>query len=57
MVQPQITPMVKKKKMTSNLAKRKRDGEKPCEENWDLETFSNNSQYVMFDEHGEGKFV
>ena len=33
MVQPLIQPMVKK--MTTNLAKRKRDEEEQCEEDWD----------------------
>ena len=55
MVQPLITPMVKTMKITSNLAYRRRDGEEPCEEEWDLETFSNHSQYVMFDDYGSGK--
>ena len=38
MVQPLITDVAKKMKMSSNIAKRKREDEEPkvhCEEDWD----------------------
>ena len=46
MVQPLIQIMVKKMRMTGNLAKRKRNKEEPTEEERDLEVFSNEKHFV-----------
>ena len=48
MVQPLISGVVKK--MSSNLARMKRDQDEPCEEDWGQETYSNTSIYVLYDE-------
>ena len=47
MVQPLISGVVKRMKMSSNLAKRKRDQDEPYEEDWGQETYSNSSNHVM----------
>ena len=38
--------------MTGYLAKRKKDEEQPCEEDWDLEVLSNNIHFVEYDKYG-----
>ena len=50
MVQPLISDVAKNLKMSSNIAKRKREDEEPevhCEEDWDEELYSNSINYVM----------
>ena len=45
-------------KMSSNLAKRKRDEEdpeEPCEEEWGQEIYSNPSNFVSYGEYSNGK--
>ena len=56
MVQPLISVVAKK--MSVNIAKRKREKEEPenpCEKDWGEELYSNSSNYVLFDEYCKGK--
>ena len=52
MVQPLISVVAKKMKMSSNIAKRKREKDKlefHCEEDWGEERYSNSSKFIIFD--------
>ena len=60
MVQPLISVAVKKSKMNSIIAKRKREKvepEDPCEKDWGEELYSNSSNYELFDEYSKGKLA
>ena len=54
-VQPLISDVAKK--MSSNLAKRKREEEEPAhpEDDWEEELHSNSSTFVCFNQYGRGK--
>ena len=55
-VQPLISDVAKKMRMSSNLAKRKRQEDEPAhpEDDWDDEVYSNTSSFVQFDQYGQG---
>ena len=56
-VQPLISDVAKKMRMSSNLAKRKREEEEPAhlEDDWEGELHSNSSTFVCFDKYGHGE--
>ena len=58
MVQPLISVVAKKMKMSSNIAKRKRKKEEQevhCGEDWGEEIYSNSSNFIIFDDYGKGE--
>ena len=55
---PSFSVVAKKKKMSSNSTKMKREKEEMkdyCEEDWGKELYSNSSNFVLFDEFGIGE--
>ena len=54
-VQPLISEVAKKMRMSSNLAKRKRPEDEPAhpEDDWHDEVYSNTSSFVQFDHFGQ----
>ena len=57
MVQTLISDVAKKMKMSSNIAKRKREEEEQvhCEDDWEEELYSNSSNYVIWNKYGNGE--
>ena len=55
-VQPLISEVAKKMRMSSNLAKRKRPEDETAhpEDDWHGEVYSNASSYVLYDKFGQG---
>ena len=55
-IQPLISDVAKKMRMSSNLAKRKRPEDETAhpEDDWHGEVYSNASSYVLYDKFGQG---
>ena len=58
-VQPLISDVAKKMRMSSNLAKRKREEDEPAhpEDDWEDEVYSNTSSFVCFNQYGRGEIA
>ena len=57
-VQPLISVVAKRMKLSSNIAKRKIDQDEPdgpCEEDWGHKIYSSSSNVVYYDEYGKTK--
>ena len=52
-----VQPLIKKMRMTGNIAKRKMVEEEPSEDNRELEAFSNEKHFVEFGKYGSGKII